>query len=347
MSLLQYYKKPILSYTSNYAVVLNGFVYGFNSTIFPGIDALRSAFNLSEIDFYINTWDLDENIDWVKVIREESKEYPKVNLKISTLKLEGVRIFDLWEYIYDELGIKYKANELSVEMYTYKRFLPLLVSQIGFNNVFQTIHSFGSIERNTEFPILRIKPTTVFQPPATILKRAVPSLEYDIDTMIKNFSNTAYTDDINPYSVFFTMNASSTSLSDYEWLSTATTYRNIFGSSIEDCANRFITMYQEHLEMYHSKVTTVGELGLFSRQMQFLPLEGSVHLKKYLDMSPVKVNYVGYNNWKAAITRGLMTIKNPWYDIEGRVIRKLNEPEIDPKKSRPGLESVKFLLKPI
>jgi len=327
MDFYNYYKQPLLNYTSNIGVIMTGLVYGFNSTILPGVDAIRQSFNLDKIKFFISTWDIDENLKWLDQIVLESKKYPSIELDININSLSDIGIDKIWENIYTNVDIDYNLP-INVDFNSYKRLIPIVAAQLGYNYAYSSTPQDSSVYKGNQYPLIRLKPNSLLNSPQFIKDNFIPRLQDDIDTYLQMYLKDVHGNQMNPYdNIYCSHPVGSVGFGDHTYISNPSTILKIVGDSLETTVDRFIEILKEYKDQYWKSIKNTDDFKVFSRDINSFPLEGSSIFKKYTDLSSETISYCssyGVSN----IVKYIYNINNPWYYIDRGSIKKLTELEL-------------------
>jgi len=330
MDFKSYFERPFQEYATNISFLLAGFLYGFNSSILPGIESTRKVLGYKKITFYIFTWDLDGNAEILDVIKSEAIKFPDIELRTKVISLEEIDIVDIWNKIYYELELKLHKEPVNIDIFTYKRLLPMLAMQQGYEFINYAVTHNNDVYDWLDQPVIRIKPNVVFHPEEYIQKNFISTLQHDLNNTLKTYCNIEFRDDITPFDVFFSdPPVTSNSIGDRHWISTSDAGLRLFGYSKEDTVERFKVFLKTYLGVYPKEVKNSHQFALFSKNPQHLPLEGSAIMKKFADLSPQKLNYASSLGIDTLIYQHF-PIKNPWYRIVDSKIETWTKLELYP-----------------
>jgi len=333
MNFYNFYKKPLLEYTHNFGVILNGFVYGFNSTILPGIDAIRQGLGLQSINFYINTWSPQDNQMWINKILADGKKFKHINIFYNSYSIYStIDVKEIWKYIYNELGIRYNSQSFAVDKVAYKRLIPMIISQVGYKDTYDRIANARGFYEPVEYPLLSIKPSLVFRELEIIKRDFLHIYQEDINNLLINYCPETHKIDNYPYDTILTApSVTPNSIPDKLWIGTPRKMLDLFGHTLEDSIDRFIKITQKYLELYPYEVKSIPDFNKFCKDIQHYPIEGSVFLKEYSKFSKTPVN-TSTGMSLLALIKGVNVIRNPWYSIEDNKILLDKELEVQPSK---------------
>lgn len=321
MHFYTFYDKPVLEHTDKIGVILTGLAFGFNSSILPGIDGLRQAFNMDKIWFTVSSWDTEDNKVWVDRIVEEGALYPNIYIDVKLTSLDEIGIYDIWNYIYKELEIGIKG-ELNVDAMSYKRLIPMIANQIGFEYAYSRQSIGQSPFLKNQYPLLKIKPGCILHHPKDIIAKFIPNIKMDLDFYLKTYSKDTHFYDTHPFDAVYAMHpVASTGYGDSSWITNPTTILKSVGVNLQDTVDRYVKIIKRYREGYWKKIKTPQDLRVFSNDIHEFPLEGTVMMKKFSEFSPTPINYFGSMGIREIIW-GENYVKNPWFEIKNGKLKQ-------------------------
>lgn len=307
-------------------ISLPGLVIGFNSTIFPAIEAIRVALGLDTIKFFIETWDDVDNNPWVAGIRREHSNYPNVKLILRQWKHTDIGFDKQWERIYDGLGIKYETP-IDVHSNLFKRLVPFVIFQKQYSRIYEYLCTYSHAQylfgyRN--IPIVRIKPNFIFHKPEEIIEKFSIHLNRDLSQHFIQFNPIAFSNVKSPFDILYTEHITSHSVSDIFFYSSIDILYRTFGTTTEETVDKFTELTAKYFARLPYKITTPEDFGTLSLNQEYYSLEASVLFKDFLDLNPLPVNYGSNNFLRSALFRKHIEMKNPRYSIKkGEVVKEV------------------------
>ena len=311
-------------------ITMPGLLIGFNDTIFPGIDGIREALGMDSIRFYIETWDVDYNGQWIAEVNRQAKKFPKIKVFMNSIKYEDIGMLEHWERIYKELDLKY-SPELNVHEFNFKRLVAFIVYQRQYERIYKDIHRLWNLIELVGYkniPIIRLKPNMILQDKEHIAANLMKAIKTDFINHYIQFNPHTFSSLKTPFDVFYTDHITSHSVGDIFNFSSVETLYSIFGTDTEEIVDKFIELTKKYVNKTPFDIKTEEDFSIYATNPEYYSIEGSVLLKDIIDQRSIPVNYGTGIETKDAIVKGTIASKNPWFAITKGKIGPVSGPEL-------------------
>lgn len=304
------------------AFAIPGLIGGFNTTILDGIEGIRVALGLEQIKLYIFTWNEPNNYKWNLKLQEVVKDYPGILIVQEIENYQSSSIVSGVKGLYNTLGIP-SDEEVILDRYNTKRIVSLYAQFRLYKLIRDFEHKHPYLEQDNKTLIYKINPNVIFHPNDT--KNTVGgyhkySINKILHILLKHICTVGIHNIKHPYDFLYVGEASSTAVSDKMYASSIDTLSRLFGTTEDEFWGKLFKVYNYYFKKYPFKVQNSKELEIFGKDLTYFPIEGSVFLKKLIDLNEDTVHFYSSSLFGRHV-KSFIRIVNPWPYIDFGMIR--------------------------
>lgn len=288
-----------------------GMIGGLSFKLLDGIESIRQALGEPVIELYIFTWKDTENMKWVNKLESIRRKYPYIRIYIELEDIHSSGYIEGVGGLLDNLGIKY-LGKATIDKYNNKRLISLYVQYRLYCLMKKHLYNYPFLEEDNKTLIVKVNTNLIpLDNPGKIFTKV---LNTTFHTLLKHICTVEIKQITHPYDIIYTTAAGTNAISDKLYLSSLDTLINIFGNDDSDFWSKMLDLYTHYLGKYRHKVSKPKDFEIFGKDLEVLPLEGSVLIKHLINISKKPVQYYASPDlvmW----TKTYRHIANPWPEI--------------------------------